>query len=156
MISSRRLLYPDPYTGGLPDVELSSTLEKVHEFGTAIPAAHRIPLIFSKPASVIIKIDSVIGAEKDWLRAGSLAQVLTALEQPKKKVSRLYLDEAFLELDGSGYSYFLEFWPNKWLADYYLEVWARLTPARLILQLQGTPLTIGGEPFTIDGVILIL
>lgn len=121
-----RLLYPEPLFGGLPPVSLSSSLTKVHEFGTASPMAHRVPLLFNSPANILIRVDSVIGSEKEWVRAGSLAQVLYGLPgDPKKQVSRLYLDEAFFELDGANFPYYLEFWSYRWIEDYFLEVWAQ-------------------------------
>lgn len=126
MKTSRQLLYPEPYLGQIFPISLTSDLRKVYEFGTAIPVAHRIPLLFSAPARILIKIESVIGSEKGWIRAGSLAQVLYGLPgEPKKTVKRLYLDELFVELDGSNYAYYLEFWSLRWVTDYYIEVWAQ-------------------------------
>ncbi len=88
--------------------------------------AYRIPLLFSVPAQVVIKIESVLGSERGWLRAGSLAQILYPLPgDPKKQVNRLYLDDAFFKLDGAGHAYYLEFWALRWLKDYYLEIWAQ-------------------------------
>ncbi|MEO0884683.1 MAG: hypothetical protein AAFY54_01965 [Cyanobacteria bacterium J06648_10] len=137
----------------MPSFPLTAALQKVDEFGTALPYAYRVPFFFASPARILIRVSSVIGEEQDWLRAGSLAQVLAGLPgDPKKSVQRLYLDERFLELDGAGYSYYLEFWPVRWLSDYYLEVWAQLMPGVVLddtFTIGGEPFTIGGEPFTI-------
>jgi len=148
MRQSRKLVYPEPLFGPLPTFPLTDSLQKVDEFGTAIAFPYRVPFFFDAPARIIIKISSVLGDEKDWIRAGSLAQVLAGLPgDPKKEVSRLYLDERFFEFDGAGYSYYLEFWPVRWLADYYFEIWAQRMPGAVV----DAPFTIGGEPFTIGG-----
>ncbi|MEM9092243.1 MAG: hypothetical protein AAGC93_26365 [Cyanobacteria bacterium P01_F01_bin.53] len=121
-----RLLFPEPLFGGLPPLSLAASLTKAHEFGTASPVAHRVPLLFNAPAKVLLRVDSVLGSEKGWCRAGSLAQVLYGLPgEPKKQVHRLYLDDAFFEFEGAGFSYYLEVWPYRWIEDYSLEVWAQ-------------------------------
>ena len=154
---TRRLLYPEPLFGGLPAVELTDDLTLVHSFGTAEPMAHRVPLMFENSAQVLVRVASAIGAENKWLRAGSLAQVLS-LEpgDPKKEVNRLYLDEAFFTLDGAGNPYYLEFWPVRWLSDYYLEVWAQLAKNAVVVIRGGEAFSLSGEPFTIDGIAILI
>ncbi|MEN8444827.1 MAG: hypothetical protein ABG776_07435 [Cyanobacteria bacterium J06555_13] len=112
----------------------------------------------SQSARLLVKVSSDIGAQKGWRRAGSLAQVLVGLPtgDPKKSVQRLYLDEVFIELDGRGYGYYLEFWPVCWLADYHLEIWAQQAFVIGVPPGQTEPFSIGGEPFTIDGVPLVI
>ena len=155
--SVRRLLYPDPLVGSFPAIALSESMERIHQFGTALPMAHRIPLRFDSPARLLVRVESMVGTERNWLRAGSLAQIIYGLPgDPKKKVSRLYLDEGFFEVDGAGFPYYFEFWPYRWISDYYLEVWAQLAPQPLLLRVEGTPLTFDGIIFTIDGVPLFL
>lgn len=125
---NRKLLYPNPLFGSLPAVSLSDSLERVYIFGTALPMGHLVPLRFDSPARVLIRVESMIGTQRNWFRAGSLAQLLYGLPgNPKKLVKRLYLDEVFLELDGAGHPYYLEFWSLGWLSDYYLEIWAQRT-----------------------------
>jgi hypothetical protein len=122
-----KLLYPEPLSMALIPLALSASLSKVHVFGTSIPMAHRVPLLFETPARVQVRVSSLIGADRGWVRAGSLAQVLYGLDgDPKKEVSRVFLDEGFYEFDGAGFSYYLEFWPYRWLTDYLFEVWAAL------------------------------
>lgn len=126
MATTRKLLYPDSLSGSLPPVTLTDSLEKIYVFGTALPMGHIVPLLFEAPSRVLIRVESTIGYENNWIRAGSLAQVLYGLPgDPKKQVKRLYLDEVFFELDGAGHPYYLEFWALRWLADYYLEIWAQ-------------------------------
>ncbi len=89
--------------------------------------AHRVPLLFETPARVQIRISSQVGEDRGWTRAGLLAQVLFGLDgDPKKDVSKLFIDEGFFVLDGAGFPYYLEFWPYRWLTDYVFEVWAAL------------------------------
>ena len=124
---TNRLLYPEPLSGNVPTVTLSNSLERVYNYGTAIAMGYAVPLLFDQPARVLIKVESFVGDQRGWLRAGSLAQVLYGLPgRPKKQVERLYIDDAFFELDGAGHPYYLEFWALRWLEDYYLEVWAQV------------------------------
>jgi hypothetical protein len=155
MVTSK-LLYPEPLGWPLPEVELNASMQKIDEFGTALPMAYRVPLLFNQPARLVVRVSSMIGTDRGWLRAGSLAQVLAELPgDPKKTVKRLYLDEGFFEFDGSGVPFYLEFWPYRWISDYYFELWAQLAP-RQIVQIIGSFFTIDGEPFTVDGVGIIL
>lgn len=88
---------------------------------------YQVPLLFTGPARVMLKVESNIGMENNWLSAGVFAQLLYGLPgDPKYRTERLYLDEAFFVLDGGGYPYYLEFWAVRWLSDYFLEVWAQL------------------------------
>ncbi|MBE9064147.1 hypothetical protein [cf. Phormidesmis sp. LEGE 11477] len=139
----------------MPTKQLTTTLSKVHDWRTLRCVGRRIPLLFPQPSQFLIRVTSRIGESKNWIRAGVLAQVLVGLPgDPKKDTKRLYLDENFERFDGSGYSYYLEFWPYRWLSDYRLEVWAQLQPTLVVFAVQ--PFTINGETFTIDGVELRL
>lgn len=155
-----KLLYPgpspNPSTSSFPAVELSESLQRVYNFGTATAIAWRIPLMFESPARVMVHVESTIGNQRGWLRAGMLVQCLFGpLGHPKKEVERLYLDEKFIELDGIGYPYFLEFWPYRWLKDYYLEIWAQL-PQTIVVINNGEAFTIAGEPYTINGIAYLI
>ena len=122
----RRLLYPEPLIGTLPTFSLTSAMEPIYQFGTALAMAHRVPLLFKSSMKLTVRVSSVIGEEKNWLKAGYLAQVLDGLPgEPKKEVQQLYLDEGFFELEDAGYPFYLEFWPYRWLTDYFLELWAQ-------------------------------
>ena len=157
-MTGRRLLYPEE--GFPPDVvvPLTADMAQVEDFYTDIPMGYRVPRLFEQAARVLVKVSSDIGAQKGWRRAGSLAQVLVGLPigDAKKAVQRLYLDEGFMELDGRGYAYYLEFWPVCWLTDYHLEIWVQRALAITITPAEGAPFTIGGEPFTIDGIPFVL
>lgn len=154
-----RLLYPAPLSDSFPppvSIVLSDSLQRVHNFGTAEALAHRIPLIFEVPARVLIRVESSIAERRGWKRSGVLAQCLFGLPgDPKKEVERLYFDEKFIEFDGSGYPYYLEFWPYLWVTDYYIEVWAQTQQTVVVID-NGEAFTLGGEPFTIDGVALLI
>lgn len=152
---TRRLLYPNPLSGNLPLAAVGTDLEPVYQFGTALPTGHLIPLLFDVPVRLIVIINSVIGDQNNWIRAGHLAQLLYGVPgNPKKAVERLYLDEAFFEFDGAGYPFYFEFWAYRWITDYYLELWAEQIPTLVTVPAQA--FTIGGEAFTIDGVRLDL
>lgn len=151
---ARRLVYPEPLAANLPTVSVGSELELIHQYGSALPIGHQIPLLFDSPVRLVVRVSSVIGEERQWLRAGYLAQVLYGLPgDPKRTVNRLYLDERFFEFDGAGYPFYFEFWPYRWLSDYFLEVWAASANS-LPVEPSSELLTIDGEPFTINGVPL--
>lgn len=124
-----KILYPTPLEDSFPPITpiaLTESLRLVHNFGTAEALAHRIPLIFEVPGRFLIRIESTVGERRGWKWAGYLAQCLYDLPgDPKKKVERLFIDEKFIQLDGASYPYYLEFWPVRWLSDYYLELWAQ-------------------------------
>lgn len=137
----RRLLYPGPFLGELSPTAVGDTLEKVYEFWTLEPVADRVMLRFDQSIRLLVAISSQIGEQKNWKYAGALAQVLadqpSALPgEPKKAVVRVYLDQRFLQLDGLGYSYYLEFWPVRWLTDYRLELWAQLAVPSKALEVE--------------------
>lgn len=124
-----KILYPASLESSFPPIvpiALTESLQLVHNFGTAEVLAHRIPLIFDGPAHFLILIESNVAERRNWRWGGYLAQCLYDLPgDPKKAVERLYIDEKFIKLDGAGYPYYLEFWPVRWLSDYYLEIWAQ-------------------------------
>ena len=124
-----RLLYPAPLSDSFPPltpIVLSESLQSIHSFGTAEPLGHRVPFIFEEPARIVVRVESVIGEQRGWIRAGNIAQCLSGLPgDPKKDVKQLYIDEGFFEFDGSGYPFYLEFWSYRWLSDYYLQIWAQ-------------------------------
>lgn len=124
---SRRLLYPRSLYRSPRSISLSQSLSKVADFRTLRPQAYRIPLLFDGSINLLVSVSSRVGSRKNWIRAGCLAQVLSGVPgDPKKQVSRLYLDERFLEFQGSGHKFYFEFWPYRWLTDYRLEIWAQM------------------------------
>lgn len=156
MVRYSRLTYPPPLFGSLQAATLTADMEKLEDYRTFSHIARRVPLSFDKPAILTVRVSSSVGSRNGWLRSGCLAQCLDSLpSDPKKAVQRLYLDTAVFEFEGFDYPYYFEFWPYRWLTDYRLELWAKLAPRRIV-QLIGSFFTIDGEPFTVDGVGLIL
>ena len=158
MRESSQLIYPSRLFGSLPLRTVETDIQKVENYRTFSPRARRIPLRFNQPVSLLVRVYSDIGRRKDWIRAGSLAQVLAGLPgDPKKAVKRLYLDEAFFTFEGGGYDFYFEFWPKKWITDYRLEVWAQLDPGRPIVVIDNAsnqPLLINGQTFTLGGIAI--
>lgn len=124
-----RLLYPAPLESSFPPIVpigLTDSLQLIHNFGTAVALGHRVPFIFEERARIVIRVESTMGAQRGWIRSGNIAQCLYGLPgDPKKEVKRLYFNERFFEFDGSGYPFYLEFWPYRWVSDYYLQLWAQ-------------------------------
>lgn len=148
----RRLLYPTELIGSLPLREPPETLSKLHDYSTTISIAHRVPIRFNAPIDLVIRVSSLIGARKRWVRAGYMAQLLYKLPgEPKNHVSRLYLDERFFQFEAIGHSFYFEFWPYVWITDYRIEVWVRRTQLPLGLRIQGNSLTFDGDILTVDG-----
>lgn len=132
MRRNSRLLYPRPLWGPLFPATVGADMAKVEDYLTFFPTARRVPLQFSGAVSLLVRVSSQIGSRNDWIRAGVLAQVLRGLPtgDANSQVRRIYLDDGFFKFDGDGFNFYFEFWPQVWLKDYRLEIWAQRTPAQ--------------------------
>lgn len=134
--AGRRLVYPEPIgLETLPIKVLPEALELIYSLGSALPYGLRVPLSFNSPGQFFINISSVIADEKGWIRAGVLAHIIaTPSGDAKRTTRRAYIDNLALELSGKEFPYYLEFWPYRWISDYYFEIWAKRSPESRALE----------------------
>lgn len=146
---------------GLRSERLSAEYRRLERKHTRTHQAHRFRFELAQPAQLLIQVSSTVADTHRWHRAGYLAHLLRGapMAAPIADVKRLYFGQQYRAFPWTGLSYYLEFWPHRWISDYQIEVWARealSTPPsftlaseeRLLLFQTGDSLSI---PFTFYG-----
>ena len=150
---------------GLRHERLGAEFKRLERKHTRTHQAHRFRFELAQPAQLLVQVSSTVADTRGWHRAGYLAHLLrgTPIAEPIADVQRLYFGQQYRVFPWTGLSYYLEFWPHRWISDYRIEVWAReaistthsLTLAseeRLLLFQTGDS---GSIPFTFYGVPIL-
>ena len=150
---------------GLRRERLSTKFKRLERKHTLTHQAHRFRFELAQPAQFLVQVSSTVADTHRWHRAGYLAHLLRGapIAEPIADVKRLYFGQQYRVFSWTGLSYYLEFWPHRWISDYRIEVWARealstthslilASEERLLLFQTGDSLSI---PFTFYGVPIL-